>query len=193
MHFSTHSLTVFLLMQSMALASRKRDSNSTCHFVQSPNATDTNYPGADPNAATTYPYNVTASLSVVPIATVCNSPPSNLNSTAELACARAYINAIDDQLACLYARRLGYAAVAGHAKLRNGTELNDPSRNDEVAQAMALRVAKYGGSAQVGAIMGGETCQIYGSLVYEVQNIQQICDAEFDPPIPRPCNDCNAA
>lgn len=113
---------------------------STCTFTHSPNATSQNYPGSPSlNTTATYSYNISA-LSDVPVATICTSPTGN--RTAELACARTYIDAIDEQLAFLYARRLGYAAVAGASKFATNTSLNDPSRNDVVAAGMAAKVLK---------------------------------------------------
>ena len=115
--------------------------SSTCSFIPSTNATSLNYPGAPHINTTTpsYPYNV-STLTSVPVASVCTSPTGN--RTAELACARTYIDAIDEQLAFLYARRLGYAAVAGASKFAANTSLNDPTRNEVVAEGMAARVLK---------------------------------------------------
>ncbi|KAL4728128.1 hypothetical protein ACLX1H_004863 [Fusarium chlamydosporum] len=86
---------------------------------------------------------------------------------------------IDEQLAFLYARRLGYAAVAGYAKYSQGQTLNDPNRNDAVAEGMAQKVAKYGGSEEAGLVMGGKGCQIYVSLEFEVAQIREMCDSGF--------------
>lgn len=124
----------------LILASLDACSPSTCTFIPSINATATNYPGSpSANTSTTYPYNI-SSLTDVPVATICTSQTGN--RTAELACARNYIDAIDEQLAFLYARRLGYAAVAGASKFATNTSLNDPSRNDVVAAGMAMKVLK---------------------------------------------------
>ncbi|SPO06343.1 uncharacterized protein DNG_09032 [Cephalotrichum gorgonifer] len=159
-------------------------SNLPCHFKPSPNATAENHPGAHKHGHTeSFPYNLNR-LSEVPVATICTSN----NGTEELACARKYIDAIDEQLAFLYARRLGYAGVAGHSKHRAGNDLNDPSRNEQVSEGMAQRVLKYGGSLDAGRVMGGEGCQIYASLEYEVANIQEACDPDFNEEFPRPCN-----
>lgn len=195
MNFSHKSVLSILIFLPSAISLYVRNCNETlradCHFIPSPNATATNYPGSNPNSpSSAYPYSVNAPLSAVPVATICQTREP-YNSTAELLCARSYINAIDEQLAFLYARRLGFAAVAGHAKFRNGTDLNDATRNEAVAEGMADRVEKYGGTKEAGRIMGGETCQIYASLKYEVQNIREVCDAGFDPKVPRPCEDCD--
>ncbi|RFN54966.1 chorismate mutase, type ii [Fusarium flagelliforme] len=125
---------------------------SSCSYEPSSNATLDNFPKASPGS----PYDPNI-LSQVPVASVCNSA----NATDGLSCARRYIDIIDEQLAFLYARRLGYAAVAGFAKYSQGVELNDPSRNEAVAEGMAQRVVKYGGSEEAGRVMGGEGCQIY--------------------------------
>lgn len=113
---------------------------STCIFQPSINATTSNYPRLpSQNPTTAYPYDI-SSLSSVPVASRCTSPTGN--RTAELACARTYIDAIDEQLAFLYARRLGYAAVAGASKFATNKSLNDPSRNNAVAEGMAAKVLK---------------------------------------------------
>lgn len=185
-----------------ALAPLAACSPSTCTFIPSTNATTTNYPGS-PSLKTTrsYPYNISA-LSDVPIATICTSLTGN--RTAELACARTYIDAIDEQLAFLYARRLGYAAVAGASKFATNTSLNDPSRNDVVAAGMAAKVLKvsdmgeaievnfsnhsqYGATEAAGAVMGGEGCMIYAALEYEVETIQEDCDSTFSEDVERVC------
>ncbi|KAM0420163.1 hypothetical protein ACHAPD_003732 [Fusarium lateritium] len=128
---------------------------SFCSYQPSTNATVENFPKASPG----YPYDPNI-LSEVPVASVCSSA----NATDELSCARRYIDIIDEQLAFLYARRLGYAAVAGFAKYDEGVELNDPGRNEAVAEGMAQRVLKYGGSEEAGRVMGGEGCQIYSPM-----------------------------
>jgi hypothetical protein len=69
-----------------------------------------------------------------------------------------------------------------------GVDLNDPSRNEAVAEGMAQRVLKYGGSKEAGRVMGGEGCQIYVSLEFEVSQIQGTCDAEFRENIERDCS-----
>lgn len=114
---------------------------STCIFTPSTNATALNYPGSPllNTTASSHPYNI-STLTSVPVASICTSPTGN--RTAELACARTYIDAIDEQLAFLYARRLGYAAVAGASKFATNTSLNDPSRNEAVAEGMAGKVLK---------------------------------------------------
>lgn len=177
MHFSTFILT-------LPLAAVALGSNSHCYFKPSPNATAENYPGA-PTCADVEPapYNLNF-LSEVPVADICTSS----NRTEELECARKYIDAIDEQLAFLYARRLGYAAVAGHAKYRAGDELNDPSRNEQVAEGMAQRVLSYGGSLGAGRVMGGEGCQIYASLEYEAANIRDACNPDFNEEFRRICS-----
>lgn len=157
---------------------------SNCYFKPSPNATVGNYPSAlKRSAASPAPYNLNL-LSEVPVADICTSR----NGTNELDCARKYIDAIDEQLAFLYARRLGYAAVAGNAKYRAGTNLNDPSRNSEVAESMAQMVLSYGGDLDTGRVMGGEGCQIYASLVYEIANIQETCSKDFNEEADRVCS-----
>ncbi|KAM3428728.1 hypothetical protein MY4824_007643 [Beauveria thailandica] len=169
---------------SLTLVASAATLNKTqCHFKPSPNATTENYPGAKCGSNDQPLYDLNR-LSEVPIATICNSD----NSTEELDCARKYINAIDEQIAYLYARRLGYAAVAGHSKYRSGANLNDPTRNAAVAQGMALRVLGYGGNLETGRIMGGEGCQIYASLEYEADNIQTTCDSNFEEQFSRTCN-----
>lgn len=152
-----------------------------CHFTPSPNATEDNYPGATYQGPLP-PYNLNT-LSEVPVASTCTSA----DSADELACARKYIDAIDEQLAYLYARRLGFAALAGNAKYRAGDPLNDPGRNEQVAEGMARRVVSYGGSEEAGIIMGGEGCQIYASLGYEVESIRESCSPDFDEDFPRRC------
>ncbi|TPX14031.1 uncharacterized protein E0L32_000425 [Thyridium curvatum] len=175
------STLAVLLASTAAAAPPCTTPSSGCHFVPSSNATASNFPGASPKpGGNLYDLN---KLSEVPVASVCNSG----NTTEELACARRYIDAIDEQLAYLYARRLGYAAVAGSAKFSGGAPLNDPSRNSVVAEGMAQRVLKYGGSADVGRVMGGEGCMIYGSLIYEVEKIKADCDPAFDETITRSC------
>ncbi|KAF5605601.1 chorismate mutase type II [Fusarium pseudocircinatum] len=140
-----------------------------CIEKPSINATADNYPGSASSAhSTTYPYNVSCLNDVPVAASACKSTDPD----EALACARKFIDAIDEQISFLYARRLGYAAVAGAAKFNNGTALNDPTRNQAVAAGMAARVLKYGGSEETGRIMGGEGCQIYASLEYEAQQIQ---------------------
>lgn len=137
------SVVGFLVFPITATAA---DDTSTCTFKPSSNATTANYPGSPSlKTTTTYPYNVSA-LSEVPVASICTSPTHN--RTAELACARSYIDAIDEQLAFLYARRLGYAAVAGASKFATNTSLNDPSRNDVVAAGMAAKVLKVSDLAE---------------------------------------------
>ncbi|CAH0043652.1 unnamed protein product [Clonostachys solani] len=166
-----------------AVAASCKPTNAACHFAPSTNATASNYPGADNQ--TSFPYNVNV-LSEVPVADICTTVSGSVAD--ELACARKYIDAIDEQMAFLYARRLGYAAVAGHAKYRNGTDLNDASRNEIVAEGMARRVVKYGGSEEVGRVMGGEGCQIYASLIYEAENIRAVCNPDFEEEFARPCD-----
>ena len=165
----------YLLLGFTALAT----CTSSCSYEPSSNATIDNFPKASPDS----PYDPNT-LSEVPVASVCSSA----NATDELACARRYIDIIDEQLAFLYARRLGYAAVAGFAKYNQGVDLNDPSRNEAVAEGMAQRVLKYGGSAEAGRIMGGEGCQIYVSLEFEVSEIQDTCDRQFQEDVNRECN-----
>lgn len=167
----------------LAATSTTANYTSECHYKPSVNATRWNYPGASVDASKDLPPYDLNVLSVVPVASICNSP----NATEELACARKYIDAIDEQLAYLYARRLGYAAVAGSAKYQQGTDLNDPTRNEAVAEGMAQRVLKYGGSEDAGRVMAGEGCQIYASLEFEVDQIQQSCDSSFDEEIDRVC------
>ncbi|KAF5009292.1 hypothetical protein FDECE_4504 [Fusarium decemcellulare] len=177
MHVSTVLGTVILLVTS-------GHCSSTCHYKPSVNATRPNFPGSTYDTTSEPPpYNLNI-LSAVPVASVCNSP----NGTQELACARKYIDAIDEQLAYLYARRLGYAAVAGHSKFRAGASLNDPSRNEAVTNGMGQRVLKYGGSQEAGRVMGGEGCQIYASLEFEKDNIQEFCDPRFDQEFERVCD-----
>lgn len=176
--FLIQSACSFLVLASLASCT------SVCHYKPSINATAWNYPDSAGNpTAGKYPYNLNV-LSTVPVANICNSR----NGTEELACARKYIDAIDEQLAFLYSRRLGYAAVAGYSKFRAGSSLNDPSRNKVVADGMAQRVLKYGGSQDAGRVMGGEGCQIYASLEFEKSSIQQACDPEFEEDIERLCN-----
>jgi chorismate mutase len=159
---------------------------STCHFMPSLNATPTNYPSSPSIPSnTTFPYNLTL-LSTVPIATICTTP-SPRNYTAELACARTHIDAIDEQLSFLYARRLGYAAVAGDAKFAMGTPLNDPTRNEAVAEGVARRVARYGGSEAAGRVLGGEGCMIFASLSYEVEKIGEDCGGHVTEKVERVC------
>ncbi|KAK7188073.1 hypothetical protein DPSP01_001618 [Paraphaeosphaeria sporulosa] len=167
-----------------SLAAFAACSPSTCTFIPSTNATTTNYPGSSFIKTSAYPYNISV-LSEVPIATICTSPTGN--RTAELACARIYIDAIDEQLAFLYARRLGYAAVAGASKFATNTSLNDPSRNDVVAAGMAAKVLKYGATEAAGAVMGGEGCMIYAALKYEVETIQEECNNKFTVDVERVC------
>ncbi|KAJ5613436.1 hypothetical protein N7510_006630 [Penicillium lagena] len=172
------------ILFSLSLAATCLGSKSKCHFKPSPNATIDNYPGAPKHSAiSSAPYNLNL-LSEVPVADICTS---RIGSN-ELDCARKYIDAIDEQLAFLYARRLGYAAVAGNAKYRAGTNLNDPSRNSQVAEGMAEKVLSYGGNLDAGRVMGGEGCQIYASLVYEIANIQETCNEDFDEKADRVCN-----
>ncbi|KAI9899938.1 hypothetical protein N3K66_004200 [Trichothecium roseum] len=167
-----------------------------CHYAPSVNATRENNPSANPGP---FPYDLDR-LSSVPVADICNTPATNATSSIststsngqeedqELACARKYIDAIDEQLAFLYARRLGFAAVAGHAKRRQGVPLNDPGRNGVVAEGMAGRVAGYGGSADAGRVMGGEGCQIYASLGFEVGSIREGgCEPGFEEDFERVC------
>jgi chorismate mutase len=178
MHFAT---IVVLISAPLLGAAATTCTPGECHFVPSKNASVSNYPGATkPSTTPLYDLNT---LSSVPIATVCSSS----NSTADLACARNYIDAIDEQLAFLYARRLGYAAVAGAAKFRAGTDLNDPTRNQAVAAGMAARVVKYGGNAEAGQVLGGEGCMIYASLIYEVEQIQENCNPAFEEDVERVC------
>jgi chorismate mutase len=95
---------------------------------------------------------------------------------------------IDEQIAFLYARRLGYAAVAGLAKYKQGTPLNDPTRNQAIAEGMAERVRKYGGGdGEAGRVMGGEGCQIFASLEFEKEQIRETCDSDFNEKIQRVC------
>ncbi|CZS86136.1 unnamed protein product [Fusarium graminearum] len=115
-------------------------------------------------------------------------PEYPFSSPCCITCARRYIDIIDEQLAFLYARRLGYAAIAGFAKHSQGVELNDPTRNEAVAEGMAQRVLKYGGTKEAGRVMGGEGCQIYVSLEYEVSQIQETCDPKFQTDVKRNCN-----
>ncbi|KAM5369646.1 hypothetical protein ACJZ2D_008905 [Fusarium nematophilum] len=156
---------------------------SACHYEPSANATRWNYPGNSYEATADLPPYHLNDLSAVPVASICNSS----NGTRELACARKYIDAIDEQMAFLYARRLGYAAVAGFAKLQAGQSLNDPNRNEAVAEGMARRVLKYGGTENAGRVMGGEGCQIYASLEFEKESIRQGCDPNFDERFKRVC------
>ncbi|KAF2251060.1 hypothetical protein BU26DRAFT_275729 [Trematosphaeria pertusa] len=170
-----------LLLSLPFLLSTSACASSTCHFIPSTNATASNYPGS--STTTTYPYDLNT-LSSVPIASICNSA----NATEELACARKYIDAIDEQLAFLYARRLGYAAVAGASKYSTNSSLNDPTRNGVVAEGMAQKVLKYGGSADAGRVLGGEGCMIFASLGYEVAQIQEDCDPAFSANFTRVCS-----
>lgn len=162
---------------------------SNCHFKPSTNATAANYPGSPEaptfNASVVYPYDLN-SLSAVPIADICTSKTGN--HTEELACARKYIDAIDEQLSFLYARRLGYAAVAGDAKYATNTSLNDPTRNGVVAAGMAAKVLKYGGSAEAGTVLGGEGCMIFASLGYEVKKLEEDCNVTVTEEVERVCS-----
>lgn len=177
------STSLFIVLLAVATSA---DCASDCEFIPSTNATKENYPGSPTspyyNASVSYPFDLN-SLDSVPIASVCTSG----NRTAELACARSYIDAIDEQLAFLYARRLGYAAVAGDAKYATNTSLNDPSRNDVVAAGMAAKVLKYGATEDAGRTMGGEGCMIYAALEYEVAKIQSDCDPNFTQDVERVC------
>lgn len=188
----TSSALVLLLAAATTAISPSADK---CHYAPSVNATRENNPSANPAS---FPYDLDR-LSSVPVADICNTPATNTTSTSigirtgqeedeELACARKYIDAIDEQLAFLYARRLGFAAVAGHAKRRQGVPLNDPGRNGVVAEGMAGRVAGYGGSADAGRVMGGEGCQIYASLGFEVGSIRDGgCEPGFEEDFERVC------
>ncbi|KAF2686708.1 hypothetical protein K458DRAFT_476492 [Lentithecium fluviatile CBS 122367] len=176
---------LFLALPILGAAASIFTDPSICHSIPSPNTTTTNYPGSPCTSNTTYPYNLTL-LPTVPIATVCTNPAPR-NYTAELACARTYIDAIDEQLAFLYARRLAFAAVAGDAKFATGTPLNDPTRNQEVAEGMARRVGRYGGSEATGRVMGGEGCMIFASLEYEVEKIGSDCGGSVTEKIKRVC------
>lgn len=158
-----------------------------CHYTPTPNASLQNYPSSpsQANTTTTPPlYNLTL-LSAVPLATTCYT---TTNSTLLLTCARQYIDAIDEQLAFLYARRLGFAAVAGNAKFEAGQALNDKSRNEAVAEGMAGRVGKYGGSAEAGRVLGGEGCMIFASLEVEVESIEGVgCGGNVTEAVERVC------
>lgn len=174
-------VSTFLLSLPLGLATAA--SVPECQFKPSPNATVANHPGAKRDFIDPPPYNLNH-LAEVPVATICTSG----DSKAELDCARKYIDAIDEQIAFLYARRLGYAAVAGHSKYRDGNDLNDPSRNGAVADGMAERVLSYGGNLETGRLMGGEGCQIYASLIYEAENIQDTCNPGFSESFTRVCD-----
>ncbi|KAF2711342.1 hypothetical protein K504DRAFT_465104 [Pleomassaria siparia CBS 279.74] len=166
--------TIFATLPLLALALA-----AECNFKPSINATASNYP----NATTLYNLNT---LSSVPIADICNSATGN--RTEEIACARNYIDSIDEQLAFLYSRRLGYAAVAGDAKYAQNVSLNDPTRNTAVASGMAARVLKYGGSETAGRVLGGDGCMIYASLTYEVEKLKTDCDVTDTENITRVCS-----
>ncbi|KAM0204186.1 hypothetical protein ACHAQI_010013 [Fusarium lateritium] len=155
---------------------------SSCNYKPSANATCSNFPKPDPSKPYLYDLNT---LSQVPVATICRSN----NATNDLLCARGYIDRIDEQIAFLYARRLGYAAVAGMAKYKQGEPLNDPTRNQAIAEGMAERVRKYGGGdGEAGRVMGGEACQIFVSLEFEKEQIRETCDLGFDEKIERICD-----
>ncbi|KAF5021885.1 hypothetical protein F66182_6076 [Fusarium sp. NRRL 66182] len=157
--------------------------SSPCQYKPSVNATSHNFPGSGTTSQSgLYDLKI---LSEVPVATVCNSDDPN----RDISCARGYIDAIDEQIAFLYARRLGYAAVAGFAKYRLGEALSNPTRNQVVAEGMSQRVIKYGGSEEAGRILAGEGCQIYASLEFERQQIQARCDSDFDEPVCRVCEE----
>jgi chorismate mutase len=167
---------------SLLLSIASLGSCSSCYYKPSANATGCNFPKADPSKPYLYDLNM---LSQVPVATTCRSN----NATNDLLCARGYIDKIDEQIAFLYARRLGYAAVAGLAKYKQGTPLNDPTRNQAIAEGMAERVRKYGGGdGEAGRVMGGEACQIFASLEFEKEQIRETCDLGFDEKIERVCN-----
>jgi chorismate mutase len=170
--------TVLVSLPMLALASTINRA-SECHFKPSVNATATNYP----NSTALYDLNT---LSSVPVAYICNSVTGN--RTEELACARRYIDAIDEQLAFLYSRRLGYASVAGDAKYAQNVSLNDATRNGAVAQGMADRMLKYGGTEDAGRVLGGEGCMIFASLGYEVDKLAGDCDIEVTEKIERVCS-----
>lgn len=154
-----------------------------CIDKPSVNATADNYPGAPARHNIDYPYDV-SSLAGVPVAaSACKSDDPDV----ALACARAYIDAIDEQISFLYARRLGYAAVAAAAKFNQGLSLNDPTRNQAIAARLAARVTKYGGSEETGWVMGGEGCQIYASVEYEAQRIRT-CGGDLNETFERNCN-----
>ncbi|KAH6950961.1 hypothetical protein DER45DRAFT_579154 [Fusarium avenaceum] len=173
MHLSS---VTFLLFSIASLGSC-----SQCCYKPSSNATSSNFPRADPSKPHLYNLNI---LSEVPVATTCRSG----NATSDLLCARSYIDMIDEQIAFLYARRLGYAAVAGMAKYKQGVSLNDPTRNQAIAEGMAARVRKYGGGdGEAGRVMGGEGCQIFASLEFEKEQIRETCDSGFDEKIQRVC------
>ncbi|RBA22335.1 hypothetical protein FPRO05_00682 [Fusarium proliferatum] len=185
MHFTSPLYTILLLCTAAAAGSCRLSSAKIARCIEKPsiNATAHNYPGSPLSAhSTTYPYNVTC-LNDVPVAA---SSCKSTDPDEALACARKFIDAIDEQISFLYARRLGYAAVAGAAKFNNGTTLNDPTRNQAVAAGMAARVLKYGGSEETGRIMGGEGCQIYASLEYEAQQIQN-CGGKLNETFERVC------
>ncbi|KAH7258010.1 hypothetical protein BKA59DRAFT_471326 [Fusarium tricinctum] len=172
-----HLLPVISLLLSIA----SLGSCSRCCYGPSSNATSSNFPKTDPSKPHLYDLNI---LSQVPVATTCRSD----NATTDLLCARSYIDMIDEQIAFLYARRLGYAAVAGLAKYKQGTPLNDPTRNQAIAEGMAERVRKYGGGdGEAGRVMGGEGCQIFASLEFEKEQIRETCDSDFNEKIQRVC------
>lgn len=183
MHASSILLSLAFAFTALAHPSSASGSAApTCKFTPSDNATVDNYPGGPTYAEEMSPYDLNK-LSEVPIADTCNSG----DPEDELACAREFIDAIDEQIAYLYARRLGFAAVAGNAKYKAGKPLNEPARNDEVAEGMALRVLNYGGSADAGRVMGGEGCQIFASLEFEAASIRKSCDPSFAEDISRSC------
>ncbi|KAF4958399.1 hypothetical protein FGADI_2565 [Fusarium gaditjirri] len=180
---SLHSGTWLCLVVVTAFCHPSSAKLTRCIEKPSINATADNYPGSASLAhRTTYPYNVTCLGDVPVAASACKSTDPD----EALACARKYIDAIDEQISFLYARRLGYAAVAGAAKFNNGTALNDPTRNQAVAAGMAARVLKYGGSEETGRLMGGEGCQIYASLEYEAQQIRN-CGGKLNETFERVC------
>lgn len=189
MRVTTLILTIVSVVASQDFCGTSTNTTAepACQFSPSTNATTNNYPGSlsnSTNTTTSYPYNIT-DLSSVPIATICyktSTTPAEL-----LACARKYIDAIDEQLAFLHARRLGYAAVAGDAKFSNATALNDPTRNTAVAEGMAARVAKYGASKEAGRVLGGEGCMIYASLEYEKLKIEEDCGGNVTESVERVC------
>ncbi|KAF4454407.1 Chorismate mutase, type II [Fusarium austroafricanum] len=175
--------TALLIGSTLASCNEYPQDVTACIHKPPINATTDNYPGSKAtHQKTKYPYDISG-LADVPVAgSACRSE----DPAEELACARKYIDAIDEQLGFLYARRLGYAAIAGAAKFKNGTSLNDPTRNQAVAAGMAARVAKYGGSKETGEIMGGEGCQIYASLEYEAQQIRK-CGGKVHETFERVC------
>lgn len=112
---------------------------------------------------------------------VTDLPPA-ANCT-DLTCVRTAINALDDFIMQLYAKRLSYAVRAGEIKYAAGQDVLDPSREAVVLASAEANAVANGLPSYVGSVMYGNYCMLYVSKRLEVEYLNAAYNANLTMPI----------